>query len=69
MAELEKLSNNDVFVFEQLIRDLVELQKETRLSVMVMIQKAIKQYIDNEKSDEKHVWIEGIKYPIPERIP
>gem|GEM_PF-3903960 len=34
-----------------------------------MVEKAVRQYIDSERSNDKQVWIDGIKYPIPQRIP
>lgn len=68
LNELNKLNNNDVIVFEQLFSDLIELQKETRFSITAMVQKAIRQFIDREKSGDNHVWHDGVKYPIPERF-
>ena len=69
LKEIEKLSSNDVIVFERLFVDLLELQKETRLSVREMVQIAVRQYIDREKSNDNYVWHDGVKYPIPKRIP
>jgi predicted transcriptional regulator len=52
-----------------MIRELIELQKETRFDIEAMIVSAIRQFIDREKSNEDHVWVDGVKYPIPKRIP
>jgi hypothetical protein len=69
LKELERLNNTDVIVFERLFVDLLELQKETRLSIREMVQLAVRQYIDREKSNDNYVWVDGVKYPIPKRIP
>lgn len=64
--------NNTVDMYmvipEFLIRELIELGKETRLSIKTMVLKAIRRYIDSEKSNDEHVWVDGVKYPIPERL-
>jgi len=52
-----------------LIRELIELQRETRYDIDEMIVSAIRQFIDREKSSEDHVWVDGVKYPIPKRVP
>jgi hypothetical protein len=46
--ELEKLTNDDMTVFEQLFRELLELQKDTGLSIPAMVQRTLRRFIDDE---------------------
>jgi len=65
---LNSVVNVYIVIPERLVRELIELGKETRLSIEMMVLKAIRRYIDSEKSSDEHVWIDGVKYPIPDRL-
>jgi len=62
---IEQLANMNL---NDLLGELLLLQKETKQSIAVMIEKAIRRYVDSEKSDGYHAWVDGVKYPIPDRL-
>jgi len=65
--EYEQSTPREPLIPNPLFKELLELQNETLLTIKEMVRLAVRRYIDSERSNDKHVWINGIKYPIPER--
>lgn len=65
--EYEHSAHRGPLIPRPLFIELLELRHETLLSIREMVWQAIRRYIDSERSNDKHVWIDGIKYPIPNR--
>jgi len=63
----EQGNGKEPLIPRALFRELVELQNETQMSIRAMLWLAVRRYIDSERSNDEHIWINGIKYPIPER--
>ena len=53
---------------EYMVNELLELEQETKVSVEELVFRAIRRYIDCERSSEMQWWIKGVKYPVPERL-
>ena len=63
----EQGNSKEPLIPNPLFKELLELQNETLLTIKEMVRLAVRRYIDSERSNDTHVWVNGIKYPIPER--
>jgi len=65
---LEKVKPSDLMIPKHLFKKLVMLLECTGLSIPEIVERAIGKYFDSEMSDDRYVWLDGVKYPIPERF-
>lgn len=65
---LEKVKPSDLMIPKSALGKIVVLLECTRLSIPEIVEKAINKYFDSEMSDSRYVWLDGVKYPIPERF-
>jgi hypothetical protein len=66
---LDGIKLKDLIIPEHLFEELMELQTETRLSVPEMVSIALRRYIDSVKSNDKGIWVDGVRYPVPKQMP
>lgn len=49
--------------------ELVQLQEKLQKSVVSMVLEAIREYIDRSLTNKDGVLIDGVRYPLPPRVP
>jgi len=65
---LEKVKPGDLMIPKCVFGKIVVLLERTGLSVPEIVEVAIGRYFDGEMSDNRYVWLDGVKYPMPERF-
>jgi hypothetical protein len=65
---LEKVKPSDLMIPKSVLGKIVVLLERTRFSIPEIVEKAIEKFFDGEMSDDRYVWLDGVKYPIPERF-
>jgi len=65
---LEKVKPSDLMIPKHLFRKMLVLLERTGLSIPEIVERAIDKYIDSEMGDDRYVWLDGVRYPIPERF-
>ena len=58
-----------IYLNETLIAELIKIHNTEYINIEKILLKALHEYIDRKKSNESHVILEGIRYPIPRRVP
>jgi hypothetical protein len=58
-----------IYLNETLIAELRKIHNSEYVNIEKILFKALHEYIDRKKSNENYVVSEGIRYPIPRRVP
>lgn len=58
-----------IFLDETLITELKRLHNTDNINISKILRKALQEYIDRLESDDSHIVLDGIRYPIPSRVP
>ena len=65
---LARVKPSDLMIPKGSFDKIVVLLGRYRLSIPEIVEKASEKYFDSEMSDDRYVWLDGVKYPIPERF-